>query len=107
MEQMLEQAEAVLRFSGEVQRRMSEVGVEGIGGVMGLYAKLRSALERVSHDELDWAASEVTRVLDSLNRINDELKRLKALVDDFADRIDHKRCSTDSSRNFANLVSAN
>jgi len=35
------------------------------------------------------------------------LKRLKALVDDFADRIDHKRCSTDSSRNFANLVSAN
>jgi len=79
MEQMLEQAEAVLRFSGEVQRRMSEVGVEGIGGVMGLYAKLRSALERVSHDELDWAASEVTRVLDSLNLINDELKRLKAL----------------------------
>jgi len=79
MEQMLEQAEAVLRFSGEVQRRMSEVGVEGIGGVMGLYAKLRSALERVSHDELDWAAAEVNRVLDSLNRINDELKRLKSL----------------------------
>ena len=43
MQQMLEQAEAVLRFSGEVQRRMSEVGVEGIGGDMGLYAKLRSA----------------------------------------------------------------
>ncbi len=79
MEQMLEQAEAVLRFSGEVQRRMSEVGVEGIGGVMGLYAKLRSALERVSHDELDWAAAEVNRVLDGLNRINDELKRLKSL----------------------------
>ena len=46
---------------------------------MGLYAKLRSALERVSHDELDWAATEVSRVLESLNRINDELKRLKAL----------------------------
>jgi hypothetical protein len=79
MEQMLEQAEAVLRFSGELQRRMSEVGVEGIGGVMSLYAQLRSALEKVSHDELDWAAAEVSRVLESLNRINDELKRLKSL----------------------------
>jgi hypothetical protein len=79
MEQVLEQAEAVLRFSGEVQRRMSEVGVEGIGGVMGLYAQLRSALEKVSHDELDWAAAEVTRVLDSLNRIGDEIGRLKSL----------------------------
>jgi hypothetical protein len=79
MEQMLEQAEAVLRFSGELQRRMSEVGVEGISGVMGLYAQLRSALEKVSHDELDWAASEVMRVLESLNQINDELSRLKTL----------------------------
>ena len=79
MEQMLEQAEAVLRFSGELQRRMSEVGVEGIGGVMNLYTQLRSALERVSHDELDWAAAEVTRVLESLNRIGDEVRRLKTL----------------------------
>lgn len=79
MEQMLEQAEAVLRFSGEVQRRMSEVGVEGITGVMGLYTQLRSALEKVSHDEIDWAAAEVNRVLESLNRIGDELRRLKSL----------------------------
>ena len=79
MEQMLEQAEAVLRFSGEVQRRMSEVGVEGIRGVMGLYTQLRSALEKVSHDEIDWAAAEVNRVLESLNKISDELGRLKSL----------------------------
>lgn len=79
MEQMLEQAEAVLRFSGELQRRMSEVGVEGVGGVMSLYAQLRSALEKVSHDELDWAGAEVSRVVESLNKINDELGRLKAL----------------------------
>ncbi len=79
MEQMLEQAEAVLRFSGELQRRMSEVGVEGVGGVMALYAQLRSALEKVSHDELDWAGAEVTRVIESLNKISDELGRLQAL----------------------------
>ncbi|MBP1689742.1 MAG: hypothetical protein H6Q34_315 [Deltaproteobacteria bacterium] len=79
MEQMLEQAEAVLRFSGELQRRMSEVGVEGISGVMSLYAQLRSALEKVSHDELDWAAAEVNRVLESLTKISDEVRRLKGL----------------------------
>lgn len=79
MEQMLEQAEAVLRFSGELQRRMSEVGVEGIGGVMNLYAQLRSALEKVTHEEIDWAAAEVNRVLESLNAINEELRRLKSL----------------------------
>ena len=79
MEQMLEQAEAVLRFSGELQRRMSEVGVEGIGGVMSLYAQLQSALEKVSHDELDWAAAEVNRVLESLTKISDEVRRLKGL----------------------------
>jgi len=79
MEQMLEQAEAVLRFSGELQRRMSEVGVEGISGVMSLYAQLRSALEKVSHDELDWAAAEVNRVLESLTKISDEVRRLQGL----------------------------
>jgi hypothetical protein len=79
MEQMLEQAEAVLRFSGELQRRMSEVGVEGVAGVMSLYAQLRSALEKVSHDELDWASAEVSRVVERLNKISDELGRLKAL----------------------------
>jgi hypothetical protein len=79
MEQMLEQAEAVLRFSGELQRRMSEVGVEGVAGVMSLYAQLRSALEKVSHDELDWASAEVSRVVERLNEISDELGRLKAL----------------------------
>jgi hypothetical protein len=58
---------------------MSEVVVEGVGGVMSLYAQLRSALEKVSHDELDWAAAEVSRVVESLNKISDELSRLKAL----------------------------
>jgi hypothetical protein len=33
----------------------------------------------VSHDELDWAAAEVSRVVESLNKISDELGRLKAL----------------------------
>ena len=71
--------EAVLRFSGGVQRRMSEAGVEGVAGVMALYNQLRGALGKVTGDELDWAAGEVSRLIDSLTRIGDDLQRLKAL----------------------------
>ncbi len=39
----------------------------------------RRALERVSHDELDWAAAEIARVVASLGQIGDEVRRLKAL----------------------------
>ena len=53
--------------------------VDGIGGVMSLYAQLRSAHEKVSHDELDWAAAEVNRVLESLTKISDEVRRLQGL----------------------------
>lgn len=79
MEEMIRQAEAVLRFSGEVQRRMSEAGVEGVAGVMALYNQLRSALGKVNGDELEWAAGEVTRLINSLTKIGDDLQRLKAL----------------------------
>jgi len=79
MEQMLEQAEAILRFSGDVQRRMVEVGVEGVGGAIGLYTQLKNALEKVSHDELEWAASEVSRVMDGLNKISEEIDKLRSL----------------------------
>ena len=33
----------------------------------------------MSHDELDWAAAEVNRVLESLTKISDEVRRLKGL----------------------------
>lgn len=79
MEQMLEQAEAVLRFSGDLQKRMVEVGVEGVGGAIGLYTQLKNALEKVSHEELEWAAGEVERVMEGLKKIGEEIEKLKSL----------------------------
>lgn len=79
MEDMMRQTDAVLRFAGEVNRRMSEAGVSGVEGLVSLYDQLRSALGKVSQQELDWATAEVTRVLETLKRLADELKHLQAL----------------------------
>ncbi len=84
MEQMLEQAEAVLRFSGDLQKRMVEVGVEGVGGAIGLYTQLKNALEKVSHEELEWAAGEVERVMEGLKKIGEEIEKLKSLKATFS-----------------------
>jgi hypothetical protein len=47
--------------------------------VLGLYNQLKDALDKVSHEELEWAAGEVARVMEGLNRISEEIKKLKAL----------------------------
>jgi len=84
MEQMLEQAEAVLRFSGDLQKRMVEVGVEGVGGAIGLYTQLKNALEKVSYEELEWAAGEVERVMEGLRKIGEEIEKLRSLKATFS-----------------------
>ena len=55
MDDVLRQAEALLRFSGEVENRMAESGLGGVTGVIERYVQLRQALDRLSQRELDWA----------------------------------------------------
>ena len=79
LEEILRQAEAILRFSEDVQRRMSEVGVDGIGGVLNLYGQLRSAIDRVTQRELETTSADIDRLVGTMARLRDELERLKAL----------------------------
>ncbi len=79
LEEILHQAEAILRFSEEVQRRMSEVGVDGIGGVLTLYGQLRGAIDRVAQSEIEASAADVTRLVETMQHLRDELQRVKAL----------------------------
>ena len=79
LEEMMRQAEAILRFSEDVQHRMSEVGVDGIGGVLNLYGQLRSAMDRVAQSEIDATSADVDRLVDAMNRLRDELVRMKVL----------------------------
>ena len=79
LEEMLRQAESILRFSEDVQRRMSEVGVDGIGGVLNLYNQLRDAMNRVQAAEIDASTNDIDRLVDSMQRTRDELQRVKSL----------------------------
>jgi len=79
LEEILRQAEAILRFSEDVQRRMAEVGVDGIGGVLNLYGQLRGAMDRVTQNELETTSADIDRLVDTMARLRDELDRLKAL----------------------------
>jgi hypothetical protein len=79
MEEMVRQTDQIINFTREVNRRIAESGLSGIEGLVAAYDQLRSALAKVSAQELEWAQGEVSRVLDSLKRLSDELTHLSAL----------------------------
>ncbi|HZP43627.1 MAG TPA: hypothetical protein VFD84_19235 [Candidatus Binatia bacterium] len=79
MEEMVRQTDQIINFTREVNRRIAESGLTGIDGLVAAYDQLRSALAKVSPQELEWAQGEVNRVLESLKRLSDELNHLSAL----------------------------
>ena len=70
MEEMVRQTDQIINFTREINRRMTESGVAGVEGLVGLYDQLRTALAKVSPQEIEWAQSEVNRVLDSLKKLS-------------------------------------
>jgi hypothetical protein len=76
---MVRQTDQIINFTREINRRMTESGVAGVEGLVGLYDQLKTALAKVSTQELDWAQGEVNRVLDSLKKLSEELAHLAAL----------------------------
>ena len=79
MEEMVRQTDQIINFTREINRRMSESGVTSVAGLVSLYDQLRSALAKVTPQEIAWAQGEVSRLLDSLQRLSDELGNLAAL----------------------------
>jgi len=79
MEEMVRQTDQLINFTREINRRIGESGISGVEGLVQLYEQLRSALGKVTPQELEWAQGEVNRVLESLRRLSDELTHLAAL----------------------------
>src|SRR5205807_592228 len=79
MEDMVRQTDQIINFTNEINRRIAEAGITGVEGLVGLYDQLRSALGKVSQQELEWAQGEVNRVLERLRRLSEELSHLAAL----------------------------
>ena len=79
MEEMVRQTDQLINFTREVNRRIGDSGISGVEGMVALYDQLRGALAKVTPQELEWAQGEVTRVLETLRRLSDELSHLAAL----------------------------
>lgn len=79
MNDVLRQAETLLRFSGEVENRLTESGLQGVDGVIERYHELRNAVDGLSQRELDWAKAEVDRLISTLNSVSVQLEKLQAI----------------------------
>ena len=79
---LLEQATAVTRFGAELQRRMGEVGLNGVQGIFALADQLQRALATVSQPEIDHAEADLDRVSERILSLKDELRQLKAVKTD-------------------------
>lgn len=83
MERVLPQLEAVLQFTQEVNGRLAVIGVDGIGGALELYRRLKSTLDAIPASELERMSAEVVALGRALARLGDnlaEIRRLKTLV---------------------------
>ena len=84
VDQTIQQAEAIVRFTQEVDRRLAECGIAGTRELLSLFAQLREAIGRIEGAELEWAARETARLEERLRTLGTELQHLSALKAAFA-----------------------
>lgn len=84
VDQTIQQAEAIVRFTQEVDRRLAECGIAGTRELLSLFAQLREAVGRIEGAELEWAARETARLEERLRTLGTELQHLSALKAAFA-----------------------
>ena len=77
MEDLRKQANDLLVFYGKMQNRLSQAGLNDTGSLVGMFRQLERGLEAVALEELDPAIQEVTRLVDSLNRMQADLLVIK------------------------------
>src|SRR5262245_53003870 len=79
MEDLRKQANDLLVFYGKMQNRLSQAGVSDTGSLVSMFKQLERGLDAVALEELDPALQEVTRLIDSLNRMQGDLQVLRDL----------------------------
>ncbi|MBY0274392.1 hypothetical protein K2Z84_03550 [Candidatus Binatia bacterium] len=79
VDQTIQQVEAIVRFTEEVDRRLAECGVAGRHELLERFAQLRLALARLDGAEIDWATRETARLAERLGTLGTELRHLSAL----------------------------
>jgi hypothetical protein len=83
------QTEDIIRYYGELNRRVAATGTEGIAQLLDLSKQLESAMAEVAVQELTWVGAEIKRVLEELARMDTQLRHLRELKTAL-DRSDHE-----------------
>ncbi len=79
LEQMRRHTEDIIRYYGELSRRVSSNGVDGIPQLLELAKQLETAVADVGAEELSWIGTEIKQLLDQLVRMDAQLERLREL----------------------------
>ncbi|MBM4242726.1 MAG: hypothetical protein FJ148_02780 [Deltaproteobacteria bacterium] len=79
VDQTIQQAEAIVRFAQEVDRRLAECGIAGARELLDSFALLRRALGPIDLAALDQAARDAVRLEERLHALGTELRHLSTL----------------------------
>lgn len=79
LDQMRRQTEDLIRYYGELNRRVAHGGLDGIPGLLAITTQVEAALAAVSSQEIDWMVREVRALLEELVRIDTQVEQLRGL----------------------------
>lgn len=78
-EELRRQTEDVIRRYGELDRRVTSTGMDGIVGLLMTSQHVEAALRTVASQELEWMVREIRALLERLVRMSSQLQHLRAL----------------------------
>jgi hypothetical protein len=79
MNELVQQAEALLGFSADLERRLANDGLGGVSGIVERFQELRRALAQIDSDELGWARRQVHDLVGILSGVAEQLDQLHAI----------------------------
>lgn len=79
IEQLRRHAEDIVRYYGDLDRRVAGTGMEGIAGLLIVSQHVEAALGVVGTHELELMVREVRTLVERLVRIDSDLQRIRNL----------------------------
>jgi hypothetical protein len=73
------EADELVRYYGEVVRRLGLSGVRDVAELLALHEQLARALEAVSRQEIGWVAEQAQTLIGELVRMDSNLEALRRL----------------------------
>ena len=73
------ESEELLRYCGELDRRIGEGGIADISSLLELSEQLERALNAVSEQEILWAEERAKQLIEELRAVSESLEAMRQL----------------------------